>query len=364
MNRLLVGIVAFSFVVIGCKEKPATKTDSAPVKTMEAAKVIKAMGTARVTAAPMRPRPTPATTARPAFKPLAKLSALIRATTRCKKPVHHKCAEAKALERYTSDLWMNRIKLSDADKIRGFKTVATLVLDKNRMIRNFAAGVLQLNPFGLRDKIARNPELIEKIYIANLLEALPTLETFRSGWLMSYIPTYAPAYGLLDACFTQADKCKNKKDLYRRILKGMTKHARLKPFEITKKYAGDHSAEGLSWATAALSGLQGFGWKKKDAQRVCPWAAALLPTKLPPDPLKDRSYETMVLRYVDVLKRCQILDSEKHLEVLTQLQKVTQTLKGLKWSSKESSKTVGQLDDRFSTLIKTLKKKEKKKKVD
>ncbi len=361
MNRLLVGIVVLAFLFVGCKKTSAPKTNEDQGKTMEANQD---PGVARVVANSVRPRQTSPKAAALTFKPLKKLATLIEATANCKEPVHHKCAEGKALDQYARDLWMNKIKLSDADKIRGFKTVATLVGHKNKMIRNFAAGVLQLNPFGLRDKIAKNPRLVEKIYIVKLLETLPTLETFRSGWLMSYIPNYAPAYGLLDLCFTQADKCRNKKDLYRRILKGMTKHARLKPFDITKKYAQDHSDEGLYWAKAALSGLQSFPWKMQDAVQVCPWAATLLPAKIPPETMEKRTYEYMLHRYVDVLRRCQRLNSVEHLKVLTQLQTVTQTLKGLKWRSEDYTKTVGKLNDHFRKVVKTLKKKEKKKKVD
>jgi hypothetical protein len=362
MNRLLVGFVALTFVFVGCKKPPAPKTDKEADKAAVAEKVA---DMARVLPGPrQRPRTSPKA-APPAFRPLKKLAALIEATAKCTEPVHHKCAEAKRLDQYVKDLWMNKVRLSDADKIRGFKTVSILVGHKNKKIRNFAAGVLQLNPFGLRDQIAKTPGLIEKIYIVNLLEALPNLETFRSGWLMSYIPHYAPAYGLLDLCFTQADKCKNKKDLYRRILKGMTKYARLKPFDITKKYAKDHSAEGLPWSRAALSGLQSFPWKKKDAVRICPWAATLLPAKIPPETMQQRIYETMLHRYVDVLKRCKVLETEEHLEVLTKLATVTEMLKNLTWRSKDYSKTVGTLVDHFRKRVMVLKKKkEKKKKID
>lgn len=357
MKRLLVGIVALSFVfaAVGCKKKPAEKKDTDPAQTMEAMGAMTDPGMARATAAPMRPREAPPRAAA-AFKPLKNLAKLIKATAACKEPVHSKCAEGKALDQYVKDLWMNKIKLSDADKIRGFKTVATLVLDKNKMVRNFAAGVMQLNPFGLRDKIAKDPGLVEKIYIVNLLQALPTLETFRSGWLMSYIPNYAPAYGLLGMCFKQADKCKNKKDIYGRILKGMTKHARLKHFDISKKYAKDHSKEGIPWATAALAGLQNFTWNKKDAVQVCSWAAKLLPAKIKKETMEESGYEYMLYRYVGLLKRCQALDSVKHLEVLTQLQKVTKMLKGLKWNSKDYPKTVGKLKDHFRKVVKKLKK--------
>jgi hypothetical protein len=355
MKRITIGILMLAFAITGCKKAPKKKDKSdEPGTTMTAGMTMSAMRTA-----PPRRRP-PARTA-PKFKEFKPLAEMIKATKKCEKAVFFKCAEGKALASWTKDVWMNKIKLSDADKIRAWKTASSLALHPDKKVRNFAAGVFQLDPFGLRAKISKNPKLIHVRFVKNLLRALPTLETFRSGWLMSYIPHYAPAYGLLPDCFKAADKCKNKKDIYSRILKGFPKYSRLKHFAVSQKFAKDTSKENIKWATAALEGLMSFSWTKKDAAQVCYWLVALLPAKFEKDALKKTSgLDYYLYRYVDLATRCKVLDSEKHLVFIKKMKDNMKVLKGIKWDSKTYKKKIAELKDHLAKTAKKLKKAKKK----
>lgn len=352
MKRTAIGVLVLAFAFTGCSKKADKKKDkpSEPGKTMKAS-----MGMTQMRPDPPRRRPPRRVAPKlKMFEPLAKM---LKATKKCEKAVFSKCTEGKALESWTRDVWMNKIKLSDADKIRAWETTATLVLHPDKKIRNFAAGVFQLDPFGMRAKISKDPKIIHVRFVKNLLQALPTLETFRSGWLMSYIPHYAPAYGLLPDCFKAADKCKNKKDIYGRILKGFPKYSRLEHFDVTQKYAKDTGPETIVWAAAAIEGLASFRWTKKEAKQICYWLQDLLPAKISKDDFKKSNMGFYLRRYIDLVKRCEVLDSEKHLAFLQKMKETMKMLKGLKWETKLYKDKIAKLRDHFAKTARKLKKK-------
>ncbi len=355
MNRTAICILVLAFAFTGCKKAPKKKEKAASTGKTMATGMAK---TPKRTAPPKRRVVKRAAPKVDMYKPLVKM---IMATKKCEKAVFFKCAEGKALEKWTSDVWMRKIKLAKAEQIQAWETSATLVLHPDKKVRNFAAGMFQLDPFRMRAKIAKNPKLIHVKYVKNLLKALPTLETFRSGWLMSYIPEYAPAYGLLPDCFKAADKCKNKKDIYGRILKAFPKYSRLQHFAVSKKFAKDTSKESITWATAALTGLRAFSWNKKDAKKVCYWMLTLLPKKFEKGALKKQSGLAYYLyRYVDLAGRCKVLDSEKHLAFNQKMKDQMKALKKLKWDSKDYKKTIAKLKDHYAKTAKKLKKAQKK----
>ncbi|MBU1413876.1 hypothetical protein KKC22_20365 [Myxococcota bacterium] len=295
----------------------------------------------------------------PKFEMYAPLVKLIEATKACKTPVFGDCAERKALDDWTSGVWMNKIEMTPEQKVAAFKTAAVLVLDKDEMIRNHAAAVFQIDPFGMNEKLAADPKLIEKAYIENLIKALPTLDSFRSGWLMSNIPAFAPAYGLVDECFKAADQCKEKEDLYSRLLQGFPKYSRLKHFDVSKKFAADTSEKAIPLATAALTGLQAFTWEKDDAVAVCTWLPSALPEKLDDTTATLFVNSSFLYRYCDLVDRCKVIDGKDnaaHLAVLTKIDEALKKLAAVKWNSEDYEKMYKAQVEHFTKTLADLKK--------
>lgn len=288
-----------------------------------------------------------------AYAPLAKL---IEATKACTTPVFGDCAERKALEDWVSSVFMNKVELTREQKIAAFKTAASLVVHENEMVRNHAAAVFQTDPFGLNEAIAQDPKLVDKKFIENLITSLPKLDSFRSGWLMSNIPSFAPAYGLLDACFKAADGCKEKDDLYNRLLSGFPKYSRLKHFDVTQKYAADTSEKALPLASAALSGLLQFTWEKDEAVKICTWLPAALPATVDATVGKRLVDSYHLYRFLDVVDRCKVLTEKDHLAILEKLDEALKKLKELKLDSEDYSKMYKDQVEHFTKTITELKK--------
>jgi len=347
LTVLLSFVFLFSFSACGKKDKsdaPAKDDMAAPMKDDGMA----------------APKPgDPPKVDLPKFEMYAPLAKLIEATKACKTPVFGDCAERKALDDWSSSAFMGKAELTAEQKIAAFKTAAVLVLDKDEMIRNHAASVFQTDPFGLNEKIAADPKLIEKAYIENLIKSLPTLDSFRSGWLMSNIPAFAPAYGLLDECFKAADQCKEKDDLYSRLLQGFPKYSRLKHFDVSKKFAADTSEKALPLATAALTGLQAFTWEKDDAVAVCTWLPAALPEKLDDATATLFVSSGFLFRFLDLVDRCKVIDGKEnaaHVAVLTKIDEALKKLAAVKMNSEDYEKMYKAQVEHFTKSLADLKK--------
>ncbi len=343
--------ITFLFTVAACGDKK--KKDDAPPAKDDMAAPMKDDGMGA-------PKPgEPPKTDLPKFEMYAPLAKLIEATKACKTPVFGDCAERKALDDWSSSAFMGNAKLTPEEKIAAFKTAAVLVLDKDEMIRNHAASVFQTDPFGLNEKLANDPKLIEKQYIENLINSLPNLDSFRSGWLMSNIPAFAPAYGLLDACFKAADKCKEKDDLYGRLLQGFPKYSRLKHFDVTQKFAVDTAEKSLPLAAAALTGLLQFNWEKDDAVTVCTWLPAALPEKLDDATATRFVAGSFLFRFLDVMEKCKVIDGKDnaaHVAVLTKLDEALKKLAAVKMDSPDYEKMYKAQVEHFTKTLAALKK--------
>ncbi len=280
----------------------------------------------------------------PTFQKDEKMVKLITDAGSCKSN-WDKCEARDTLKRYVSDVWMNRIKLSDAEKLNALTTSIDMLHHKNKKIAAAAVkGVINGYLYSWRN-IVKNPDVLPKAYVEKMLAAVDNMDqSINMGFLIQDVAELAPAYGLTDQVFAMARKhLKTNDDLVRYATKNI--------FEIKNnlcelKYLEDaikdpKDVESLSNATYALKKLI----KRKQTPRhrydLCEFSDKFMPAgAFDAKTMKSIYFSYYGKSYIDIVLLCNRQERADKIKLFT-----TSDDKKLKSLKEHAEKALQQLEE-------------------